>query len=288
MVSALLVLDGAPQPGGGDGPLGLDAAMPVLEGLCARGTVALRNTTPAGLEPGTETCLPGLLGAPLAGRPSRGALEAAAAGIPVHAGERAWRLDLHEPGGRRCSEAEAALLVPVLRRHLPRHVLHHLRGHRLLAVGTHPPQVSSCAGLDVVVWPDGIDVRPQLAGRPVAVVAARGAAAGLARLLGADVRVPEGATGDVDTDLEAKAQAALAVLDEGLDAVVHVGGADEAAHRLDGAGRRAFLEEVDARLILPISQAGVALQVTADHATCATTGRHDAGPVACLTVEAGG
>ena len=92
------------------------------------------------------------------------------------------------------------------------------------------------------VWPDGACL-PRALDDTTVVVAARGAAAGCARLLGAALVVPPGATGDVDSDLHAKARAAVDAIERGARrVVVHVGAPDEAAHRRDrrrqGAGAR--------------------------------------------------
>lgn len=283
MVDALIILDGAADACGT-----LHAAhTPALDAL---GPHTLRRPTPAGLPPGSETGIPTLLGAPPAAPVSRGLVEAAAAGIHVPAGLRAWRLDLHHADGRRACAADAALLRPVLARRLRRHAVHHLRGHRLLAVGAAAPPTGEVAGLRTHVWGDGAPLPRVLDDRTV-VVCAPGAAAGCAALLGARVVVPPGATGDVDSDLAAKVAAAQAALGDAGRVVVHVGAPDEAAHRLDPAGKRAAVERADREVVAPLAAAVLArggrITVTADHATCPRTGRHGAGPVPSVTAGAG-
>lgn len=269
-MNLLVVLDGAPDACGT-----LDTAdMPVLRSLPR---AAERTTTPAGLEPGSETGLPTLLGATLTAPVGRGRLEAAAAGITLAHGEDAWRIDLRRADGSRCSDEAVARRLPLLRRALPFHALVPLREHRVLAIGGTRPALDELAGCAVHVWPDGAQLPRVLDGRTT-VVCGGGAAAGIARLMGADVVVPDGSTGDVDTDLRAKAEAALRQDDRDL-VVVHVGGADEAAHRLDADAKRAFLERVDAELLQPLAGSGLALTVTADHSTDPRTGRHGAEPV---------
>jgi 2,3-bisphosphoglycerate-independent phosphoglycerate mutase len=286
----LVVLDGAPEPPA-DGPTSLEAAVtPALDALCARGVVGRLRTTPAGLAPGSETGLPTLLGTPPAAPVARGPIEAAAAGVRVPPGQRAWRLDLRGPDGRRATGREVSVLLPVLRAHLPGHAVLALRGHRVLALGARRPAVCRCAGLHVAVWPDGAELAPVLDERTT-LVCGPGAAAGVGRLLGARVAVPAGATGDVDTDLDAKALAAAAALRAGQDVVVHVGGPDEAAHRGDPAGKRAALERIDGRLVAPLAAVardeGALLAVTADHGTCPRTGAHDAQPVPVVVAGPG-
>jgi len=278
----LVILDGAPEPVR-EGPTSLEAARtPALDALCAQGCAGRLRTTPDGLEPGSETGVPILLGAALDVPLGRGPIEAAGAGVEVPEGCEAWRLDLRHPGGRRAREPEVRGLMPRLRALLPRHRLTPLRGHRVLAVGPRAPAVRCCAGLAVTVWPDGARLEGVL-DRPTTMVCAPGAAAGIGRAAGARVVVGDGATGDVDTDLTGKAAAALRAIERGEDVVVHLGGADEAAHRGEPHAKGAFLEAADAALVAPLRRGararGATIAVTSDHGTCPRTGRHDAAPV---------
>jgi len=308
----LVILDGAPDPVRAWTTSLEAAATPALDALCAAGTVARLRTTPDGFAPGSETGIPVLLGAEPAAPLARGPIEAAAADVPIPEGQGAWRLDLLHDDGRRASEDEVRGRVPALRGQLSRHEVVPLRGHRVLVVGPTRPELRRCEGLDVHVWPDGATLAPALgggdpvghvggsgldaSGRPVTLVCGPGAAAGIGRLLGARVVIPDTATGDVDTDLDAKASAALLALDLGDDVVVHVGAPDEAAHRLDPRAKRAAIEDADARIVAPLRRAadaaGATLAVTSDHGTCPRTGRHDAAPVPLVVagpdVPAGG
>ncbi|MDX6686861.1 MAG: 2,3-bisphosphoglycerate-independent phosphoglycerate mutase [Baekduia sp.] len=278
----LVILDGAAEPVW-PWPSTLEAAqMPALDALCAGGTVARVATTPAGLSPGSEIGIPTLLGAAPRAQVGRGPIEAAAAGIEVPAGAGAWRLDLHHHDGRRGVTAEALLVAPDLSHRLPDHDIRHLRGHRFLAVGAERPAIGEVAALATHVWADGEELAPILDHETV-VIAAPGAAAGCGRLLGAQVITPRGATGDVGSDLWAKTRAALDALPAASTVVVHVGGADEAAHHRDRIGKVAMLEAADADVIRPLMramhEAGGVLAVTSDHATCVETGLHHADPV---------
>lgn len=281
----LVILDGAPEPVQ-PWPTTLEEAVtPALDALAAAGAVGRVATTPPGFAPGSETGVPALLGGLPDAPVGRGPVEAAAAGIEVGSETGAWRLDVRSPRGSRATSHEVVLLWPLLRSHLPRHCLMPLREHRVLALGTRRPDLTRCAGMSIHVWPDGARLRPAL--EHTTVVCGPGAVAGIGRLLGADVVVPDGATGDVDTDLPAKAAAALRALDAGRDVVVHVGAADEAAHRCDRAAKRTALEAVDRALLGPLRRAvraaGATLTVTADHGTCPWTGRHDAAAVPYAT-----
>ena len=286
----LVILDGAAEPVWPWPSTLEEAAMPALDALCDRGTVARIATTPAGLAPGSEVGIPTLLGAAPSGPVGRGRVEAAAAGLDLPDGTSAWRIDLHHPDGRRAVTAEALLLAPELRARLGDHDVRHLKGHRFLAVGRARPEIEDAAGLATHVWDDGEELATALDQRTV-VVAAPGAAAGCGRLLGAHVITPAGATGDVGSDLQAKTRAALVALRSADTVVVHVGGADEAAHHRDRVGKVAMLEATDQDVIAPLSRAaldaGGVIAVTSDHATCVETGRHHAEPVPLVVAGRG-
>jgi 2,3-bisphosphoglycerate-independent phosphoglycerate mutase len=189
-----------------------------------------------------------------------------------------WRADLHYANGRRASVRQA------------RDICAHMRGwafsiggHRIVLVAPERPADRRMLGLRLTVWDDGASLAGPL---PVetTVVAARGAAAGCAALLGAEVVVPRGATGDTDTDLRAKAHAAIAAMASGAErVVVHVGAPDEAAHRREPDGVVAALERMDAELLAPLREVvfaqGGRLAVCPDHGTDPVTGAHDREPV---------
>jgi 2,3-bisphosphoglycerate-independent phosphoglycerate mutase len=254
------------------------AHTPVLDSLAAEGSVLRVATTPEGLPAGSETGIPTLLGVPPSAPVGRGWIDAAGYGIDVPHGLTPWRADLVYVNGRRASIRQARDICT----HLGSGA-HAVAGHRLVLVARERPADRRLLGLHVRVWPDGAS----LTGRPTTdttVICAAGAAAGCARLLGATVVVPPGATGDVDTDLRAKAGAATAAIARGAGrVVVHVGGPDEAAHRGDVEAVMSVLERADAELLAPLLEAvavaGGRLAVCPDHTTDPITGRHGAAPV---------
>lgn len=284
----LIILDGASEPLREYAPTALERAeTPILDALATAGTLTRVKTTPAGLLPGSEVAIPTLLGWTPRAAVDRGDVEAAAHGIDVPAGARAWRVDVRCSVGGRASVVATRRAADALNLHAPDHSVHALGGHRLLLVGPSPlPDAALARGLRA--WPEGVHLPPGLLDRDTVVVAARGACAGVARRLGATVVHPDGATGDVDTDLRAKAARAIAALDDGAPfVVVHVGGADEAAHRGDDDAKVAFLERTESELIAPLADAtrahGATLQIQPDHGCDPRTGAHDAEPVPCLT-----
>jgi 2,3-bisphosphoglycerate-independent phosphoglycerate mutase len=283
MVSVLVIPDGAAQPLH-DGVLTAfeQAHTPVLDALAAEGEVAAVTTTPPGLKPGSETGIPTLLGRPPRAPLGRGWVDAAAYGVPVPPGLIPWRADVRRPDGSRASALDAEALARTLEvPAIP------TRGHRLLLLAARRP--AERPGLHV--WEDGAVPRNRLQ-RPTTIIAAPGAAAGIGRLLGARVITPPGATGDLDTDLEVKARAALAAIEAGWErVVVHIGAPDECAHRHQHEGVIEALERIDAELLAPlreaIARARGRLSVCPDHGTDPDTGAHDAAPVPCVRWGAG-
>jgi 2,3-bisphosphoglycerate-independent phosphoglycerate mutase len=277
VVDVLVILDGASEPLMDGEATSLErASTPALDALARGGTLTRRATTPRGLPPGSETAIPLLLGWTPDAPVDRGRLEAAAHGIAVPPGAHAWRVDVLDTRGDRAGEAATAHAATALGGH-------RLSGHRLLVVGSAPPRAT--AGLRV--WPQGV-TPPRILDTTTAVIAARGACAGAAALLGARVLTPPGATGGPDTDLRAKAISAITEIAAGTPrVVVHAGGADEAAHARDARAKRHFLSRADRELVAPLADAvraaGGTLRVCADHACDPATGRHDDEPVPHLT-----
>jgi 2,3-bisphosphoglycerate-independent phosphoglycerate mutase len=300
-VDVLVILDGASEPLD-EAPTSLERARtPVLDRLATQGTVTALRTVPRGLPVGSETAIPGLLGWVPRAALDRGAIEAAAHGIAVGERERAWRVD-------RRDRAHAAATAPALERLLAKRLpaprpgvrgsrVHHLAGHRMLVVG---PDAAPTLGAELLgielragllgaklrVWPRGA-IPPRVLGEDTVVIGARGAAIGIARLMGAATVVPPGATGRPGSDIAAKAAAALAAIDTGAArVVVHVGAPDEAAHELDAAAKVAAIETADALLLEPLAGAlsvlGGTLRVCPDHGCDPATGSHDGLPVPCL------
>ena len=293
MVEVLVIPDGAADPLRRRVSTALERARtPVLDAVCRAGALRRVATTLGGLAPGSETGLPALLGARPRRPVSRGLLEAASAGIDVPAGAGAWRVDLHHADGARASAAAAAAALAALARAADDHALHHLRGHRGLAVGPGRPRLPArCGELEVRVWGDG-DALPRVLDARTVLVSGPGAAAGCARLLGAASVIPAGATGGPDTAWPAKRAAALGAMGSGAGrVVVHVGAPDEAAHALDAEGKVAALETLDRELLGPLWEAvragGGRLAVCPDHGTDPATGEHCRAPVPAVCAGAG-
>ena len=119
--------------------------------------------------------------------------------------ERAWRVDVRGAGAR----TSASMRARGRRACAPRRRTTVSRASAgtgcWSAVGRRCPSRSGARGLRV--WPEGV-VPPRVLGPATVVIAAAGAAAGLGRLMGATVVVPDGATGGPDTDLHGQGAAA--------------------------------------------------------------------------------
>ena len=98
---------------------------------------------------------------------------------------------------------------------------------------------------------------------------------GLALSLGARCLADPSFTGDVDTDLAKKAK--LALKSDGDMAVVHINGADEAAHRQNARQKAQFVKRIAHEVISPIKKSGTPLLICCDHGCSPITGRHTGG-----------
>ncbi len=118
----------------------------------------------------------------------------------------------------------------------------------------------------------------------IACVAGDRTILGLASLLGAETITSSRMTANLDTDLDAKFDAADEALDASDLVMVHVKGADIAAHDLRPEMKVAFLESVDTSLgrLLDKRPGALRVIVAADHATLSETGQHAADPVPVL------
>jgi len=95
-----------------------------------------------------------------------------------------------------------------------------------------------------------------------------------------------GATGGLDTDLRAKADAAIRALGEYDYVFVHIKGTDNAGHDQDAEAKRGFIERIDAEFFAPllerIDAAQTHMAFTGDHTTPIDFGDHTHEPVPVL------
>ncbi|MCL2642701.1 MAG: 2,3-bisphosphoglycerate-independent phosphoglycerate mutase [Candidatus Bathyarchaeota archaeon] len=123
-------------------------------------------------------------------------------------------------------------------------------------------------------------------GLKASCVAAASLIKGIGRFSGMEVIDVVGATGDVDTDTLAKADAVLAALNNGgKDFVyVHVEAADEASHDGDVAGKVLVIKKIDAlvgKIVAGVDLSNTVIVLVSDHVTSCRFRAHtgDAVPV---------
>jgi 2,3-bisphosphoglycerate-independent phosphoglycerate mutase len=138
----------------------------------------------------------------------------------------------------------------------------------------------------VVPWsganPPNIQPFKEKHGLDAACVAAVSLIKGIAKLSGMSVIDVPGATGDLDTDTIAKADAALEVVQRKDFVLVHVEGPDEASHDGNIQGKIAIIKKIDAmvgKILRHIDLGEVAVVLLADHATSLASRKHTGDPV---------
>ena len=106
--------------------------------------------------------------------------------------------------------------------------------------------------------------------------------AGIAKAMNMFCPSIEHTTADTDTNLVEKARVALQLSKEYDLTILHINGADEAAHRKNPMEKQAFMQRIEREVILFLQREipqETALIVTSDHATDAKTGKHHNEPV---------
>lgn len=104
---------------------------------------------------------------------------------------------------------------------------------------------------------------------------------GVAKYVGMEIIEPEGATGRLDTDIEAKARAAREALKRFHLVFIHVKGADNASHDGNLEGKLSMIKKID-RLAEILKEEDAYLTITADHSTPISIRRHSSDPVPVL------
>ncbi|MEM2561608.1 MAG: 2,3-bisphosphoglycerate-independent phosphoglycerate mutase [Candidatus Bathyarchaeia archaeon] len=137
----------------------------------------------------------------------------------------------------------------------------------------------------IIPW--GVGRRPhlksfrELYGLRGACVAAVSLIKGICRLADMTVIEVRGATGDVDTDTLAKAEAAIEALEKHDLVFLHVEGPDEASHDGDLEGKLTIIRKIDAmigKIMSHISLDEACIALMADHTTSLRLRRHTADP----------
>ena len=156
-----------------------------------------------------------------------------------------------------CVSRKAADLVPVGSDILKRVFLQCLSQERFMALW------GQSVAADLMPFP-----------QRAAVVCGKGTVKGIGKALGMDLIPVKGATGDTDTDLTAKVDSALQAAQKYPFVLLHINGADEAAHRKKPMEKREFLKRVDAQVFTRLLASPHRITVTSDHGTDPTNGLH--------------
>ena len=283
MVDVLVILDGASEPlGAARRPRWSAPARRRSTRSRARARCRAWGRSPPGLPAGSEAAIPALLGWAPPAPVDRGALEAAARGIGLGPGERAWRVDVLGSDGRRAGAGETR----------PSRDVAGCRGagarrapHRRAPAADHRRAAAARGGArrgpSRVAAGRRPAARPRRPRRRDRGCRRRGRLCAAARRARGD---PARRDRRPDTDLQAKAAAALAAIDGGAGAVVvHVGARRRGGTRRDAAAKVAALERDrraswSRRSRARSREAGGTLAVCPDHGCDPVTGAHDDRP----------
>lgn len=199
--------------------------------------------------------------------------------------------DPHEVGvpvaeARALEESEAARRTAQILNAFTRRAYEALRDHpvnkKRAAEGKLPGNALLLRG--AAVMPHLVPVT-ETYGIRAACVAGGALYKGVARLAGMEVLSVPGATGDLKTDLRAKARAALEALTSCDLVFVHIKGTDNAGHDGDAEAKRAFIERVDREFfgeLLSQMPKDLHICVSGDHSTPPAVREHTADPVPAL------
>ena len=138
-------------------------------------------------------------------------------------------------------------------------------------------------------WAEGIAVElPEFASKykkTGCVISAVPLCQGIGVLIGLDKIYVEGATGDLHTNFEGKAAAALEALKTRDFAAIHIEAPDECTHDGDIKGKLQAIEWVDSRIVAPLAERlgesgeDFRMLIISDHRTLTSTRGHDGAPV---------
>ena len=126
----------------------------------------------------------------------------------------------------------------------------------------------------LILWGQSIPAKIAPFSQRAAVICGTPIVKGIAKLLNMDLIPLSGATGDIDTDLQQKTKAAIDAAKNYPFVLLHINGADEAAHRKNPNEKNDFLRKVDAVVVKSLLQSGHDIYVVSDHGTDPVTGQH--------------
>ena len=126
----------------------------------------------------------------------------------------------------------------------------------------------------LILWGQSVPAKIAPFPQKAAVVCGTPIVKGIAHLLNMTLISVSGATGDIDTNLQEKTKAAIDVAKNYPFVLLHINGADEAAHRKNPNEKNEFLRKVDAAVVKSLLQSGHEIYIVSDHGTDPVTGQH--------------
>ena len=113
--------------------------------------------------------------------------------------------------------------------------------------------------------------------KKAAVVCGTNVVKGIAKALNMHLVTSDEMTGDTDTNLNIKLHAVLELAEAYPFVILHIGGCDEAAHRMDMSEKEAFLKKIDNTVLAALLASNHDVEVVSDHGTDPLTSKHIGG-----------
>jgi len=146
-------------------------------------------------------------------------------------------------------------------------------------LGKKPANILLCRGAGMFESVDPFVSRYEM--KPICI--AGGALyKGVARYIGFDTPDVPGATGTVETNLRAKADAVIGAASTHDFVFAHIKGTDSCGHDGKFDGKRDMVSRIDAEFLGAVKDHFDVMAITGDHSTPVSAGRHTADPVPVL------
>lgn len=110
-----------------------------------------------------------------------------------------------------------------------------------------------------------------------AVVTGTNVVKGIAKALHMDLVTSAEMTGDIDTNLNIKVSLTLDLAKEYPFVLLHIGGCDEASHRMNRWEKETFLKKIDTIVLPMLLDSNHTIEVVSDHGSDPETGKHIGG-----------
>ena len=126
----------------------------------------------------------------------------------------------------------------------------------------------------LILWGQSAPAKMAPFPQKAAVICGTPIVKGIAKLLNMTLIPVTGATGDIDTNLHEKVKATIDTAKDYPFVLLHINGADEAAHRKNRNEKNDFLRKVDAVVVESLLQSDHDIYIVSDHGTDPITGWH--------------